>query len=164
MTTVYLSLGSNKESREEYLQRAIKKLQDHSGIRVIASSPVYETKPVGYTDQDDFLNLVLEVKTTLASLELLDYIQEVELELDRTREIRWGPRTIDIDIILFGEKEIESERLTIPHPRFHKRAFVLVPLLDLTDEVVYEGKTAAELLDELPHKADVVEYKSCLRI
>lgn len=164
MTTAYLSLGSNKGHREEYLQQAIKNLHNHSEIEVIVSSSVYETKPVGYTDQADFLNLVIQVETTLAPLKLLDYVQQIEIKLDRTREIRWGPRTIDIDIILFGDKEIESKRLTVPHPRFHERAFVLSPLADLTDEVIYDGKTAVELLTELPETSGITEYKSRLMV
>ncbi|MBM7622721.1 2-amino-4-hydroxy-6-hydroxymethyldihydropteridine diphosphokinase [Sporohalobacter salinus] len=164
MITSYLSLGSNKGNREDYLKKAIKGLQGNSDIEVIAISSIYATEPVGYTDQADFLNLVVEIKTTLTPLELLDYIQEVELELNRTREIRWGPRTIDIDIILFGDREIKSNRLTVPHPRFQQRAFVLVPLSDLTDEVIYDGKTATELLAQLPEKTGITEYKSSLKV
>ncbi|MGM0472052.1 MAG: 2-amino-4-hydroxy-6-hydroxymethyldihydropteridine diphosphokinase [Bacillota bacterium] len=164
MSVVYLSLGSNIGDREGYLKKAIAKLAKSPRLEVDSISSIYETDPVGYTDQDQFLNLVVQIETTFAPLELLDYIQQIELDLDRTREIHWGPRTIDIDIILFGKQEIESDRLVIPHPRFHKRAFVLKPLADLTDKQVYQGQTPKELLAQLPKSQGIKEYQPQLEV
>ncbi|SJZ86626.1 2-amino-4-hydroxy-6-hydroxymethyldihydropteridinediphosphokinase [Selenihalanaerobacter shriftii] len=158
MEAVYLSLGSNLGDREEYLKEAISKLGQHIQIKVDTVSSVYKTEPVGYTNQDEFLNLVVKIKTSLSPMELLNHIQEVEKNLDRVRDIRWGPRTIDIDIILFGKNKVNSQRLTIPHPRFHERAFVLVPLAELTDDVLYQGKTANQLLDQLTKDKGVKKY------
>ncbi|WP_248663812.1 2-amino-4-hydroxy-6-hydroxymethyldihydropteridine diphosphokinase [Fuchsiella alkaliacetigena] len=163
MPIAYLSLGSNLGDREDYLRQAIAKLSAHCEIKVLNTSAVYQTEAVGYEEQADFLNLVVEIESSLKPIELLDFTQEIENQLDRTREIRWGPRTIDIDIILFGQEEINSPRLTIPHPRFHKRAFVLVPLAELTKEVIYQGWTAAELLAGLEAgDQGVEEYKNSL--
>ncbi|KXS45983.1 MULTISPECIES: 2-amino-4-hydroxy-6-hydroxymethyldihydropteridine diphosphokinase [unclassified Candidatus Frackibacter] len=162
MEVVYLSLGSNLGDREEYLRDAIIKLKDNKAIELKKVSSIYQTDPVGYTEQPDFLNLVVKVETFLNPIELLDYIQKVELDLERVRDIRWGPRTIDIDIILFGERKVNTERLTIPHMRFHERAFVLAPLAELTTEVVYDGKTATELLDHLSTELEIEEYAAKL--
>jgi 2-amino-4-hydroxy-6-hydroxymethyldihydropteridine diphosphokinase len=144
------------------LKEAIKKLEENIDIIVKEISAAYQTEPVGYTEQDDFLNLVVKLETSLTPLKLLNYTQKIEEELDRVREIRWGPRTIDIDIILFGSCEIDSERLTVPHPLFQERAFVLVPLSDLTTEKVYKGKTALDFLNQLPEKSEIKKYKENL--
>lgn len=158
MEVVYLSLGSNVGKREKYLKEAKAKLAENQAIKIKDISSVYQTEPVGYTDQADFLNLVIKLETSLEPLQLLDYTQKVEEELDRTRDMRWGPRTIDIDIILFGDQEINSNRLTVPHPRFQERAFVLIPLAELTTNVVYKGQTAKEILQQLSGKSEVEKY------
>src|SRR5699024_9592520 len=94
-------------------------------------SSIYETAPVGFIDQADFLNMVIEVETRLSPIELLDVCQEIELRLGRERVIRFGPRTIDLDILLYNQENLETERLSIPHVRMHERAFVLVPLAEI---------------------------------
>ncbi|MFS8580686.1 MAG: 2-amino-4-hydroxy-6-hydroxymethyldihydropteridine diphosphokinase, partial [Novibacillus thermophilus] len=112
----YIALGSNVGDRLSYLRRALKALKEHPEIRLSALSSVYETKPVGLTEQADFLNMVAAVDTALSPHALLDVTQGIEQALHRRREIRWGPRTLDIDILLYGNVTMEGDRLTIPHP------------------------------------------------
>lgn len=127
----YISLGSNIGERSENLKGAIEKLEGHPEIKVVNHSSVYETDPVGYENQDQFLNMAIEVKTNLKPYELLEVCLEIEKELGRKRDIRWGPRTIDLDILLYNQENIKSEKLTVPHPRMHERAFVIIPLLEI---------------------------------
>jgi 2-amino-4-hydroxy-6-hydroxymethyldihydropteridine diphosphokinase len=131
MNESYLSLGSNMGNRLHMLKQAVRLLMEHPSVEVMAISSLYETDPVGFTDQEPFLNMVVRVQTSLAALELLDVCQEVEQRLNRERLIRWGPRTIDLDILLYNQDNMNSERLTVPHPRMHERAFVLIPLLEV---------------------------------
>lgn len=128
-----LALGSNMGDKEEYLREAVKELMASGHIEVVARGGLYETEPVGYADQPYFYNTVVEVMTDLAPLELLDLTQSIENKLHRVRTIRNGPRTIDIDILLYEDLKIESERLIVPHPRMYERAFVLCPLKDIRD-------------------------------
>lgn len=131
MNLSYLSLGSNMGNRFEMLRQAVSQLANHAAIRITRISSLYETDPVGYTDQEPFLNMVVELETGLESLPLLDVCQEIEQNLQRKRLVRWGPRTIDLDILLYNQDNLETERLTVPHPRMHERAFVLIPLLEV---------------------------------
>jgi 2-amino-4-hydroxy-6-hydroxymethyldihydropteridine diphosphokinase len=131
MNNSYLSLGSNMGDRVDMLKQAVDLLMKHPGIEVAAISSLYETEPVGFTAQEPFLNMAVHVRTSLSALELLDACQEVEQQLQRKRVVRWGPRTIDLDILLYNQDEIESERLVVPHPRMNERAFVLIPLLEI---------------------------------
>lgn len=128
----YIALGSNVGDRLHNLSEAIVMLKDHTNISLVSSSSIYETAPVGYTEQADFLNMVVLVKTNLTAYELLDVCLKIELELGRKREIKWGPRTIDLDILLYNQENMETEKLIVPHPRMHERAFVLAPLLEIT--------------------------------
>ncbi|WP_371931951.1 2-amino-4-hydroxy-6-hydroxymethyldihydropteridine diphosphokinase [Mesobacillus subterraneus] len=114
-----------------YLTQAIILLEKYENIAVVKTSSVYETDPVGYTDQDQFLNMVIQVKTSLEPIELLDTCLEIELKLGRKREVKWGPRTLDLDILLYNNENVETEKLTIPHPRMSERAFVILPLLEM---------------------------------
>lgn len=141
MNQSYLSLGSNMGDRFDMLRQAVSQLADHPAITVIRISSLYETDPVGFTDQEPFLNMVVQLETELEALALLDVCQEVEQNLNRKRLVRWGPRTIDLDILLYNQEELETERLIIPHPRMHERAFVLVPLLEINPDL----KISAEL-------------------
>lgn len=127
---IYLGLGSNLGDRLASLSRAVELLHER-GARVRRSSRVYETDPAGGPPQPDYLDAVVEVETDLDPRELLRVCLEVESELGRVRGERWGPRTIDIDLLTYGEREVTDPDLTIPHPRMHERAFVLVPLLEL---------------------------------
>lgn len=131
MNIAYLSIGSNKGNRFAFLKGAIQALRSHPDIRVSQISSIYETAPVGFTEQEDFLNIAIEVETSLSAEKLLTVCQAIEKDLGRVREKRWGPRTVDLDILLFNNDNIESENLTIPHPRMMERAFVLVPLVEI---------------------------------
>ncbi len=127
----FLSLGSNLGDRRSYLRHAIEALPD-----VVAVSPVYETDPVGGPAQDEYLNLVVELDTALAPHELLGVCHRIEASADRVRGEHWGPRTLDIDIIWMEGVSLDDPQLTIPHPRWKARRFVLVPLRDLAPELV----------------------------
>jgi 2-amino-4-hydroxy-6-hydroxymethyldihydropteridine diphosphokinase len=127
----YLALGSNMGNREENLRQAVQTLHRHDHIRVEAVSPIYETDPVGYVDQEAFLNMVVAVETQLTPERLLREVLAIEQQLGRVRTIRWGPRTIDIDVLLYDHVQLVSEELRIPHPAMTERAFVLVPLRDV---------------------------------
>jgi 2-amino-4-hydroxy-6-hydroxymethyldihydropteridine diphosphokinase len=161
MTIAYLSLGSNVGDREQYLKNAIKLLNDHHEIEVTRVSSIYETDPVGYTDQGEFLNLVLEIKTSLSAETLLHQCLQVEKDLGREREFRWGPRIIDLDILLYNHENIETEELIVPHPRMHERAFVLVPLVELSQTIKHPkyNTPMIALLDEIPDKEGVRLWK-----
>lgn len=127
----YIALGSNLGDRFNYLKKSILLLENHEKIKVVNTSSIYETEPVGYADQDQFLNMAVQVSTSLDPLALLDVCLKIENELGRKREVRWGPRTLDLDILLYNHENIETENLTIPHPRMTERAFVILPLLEM---------------------------------
>ncbi|MDQ7157332.1 2-amino-4-hydroxy-6-hydroxymethyldihydropteridine diphosphokinase [Staphylococcus warneri] len=134
MVKAYLGLGSNIGDRAHQLQQAIRIIDQYQYIDVTSISPIYETEPVGYTDQPQFLNLCIEIETTLNPQELLKRCLETEETLHRVRKIRWGPRTLDVDILLYGNEIIEEDNLIIPHPRMTERAFVLIPLNDIASK------------------------------
>lgn len=137
MSKAYLSIGSNIGDRLSHLKIAIRALNLSEGITVLSVSSIYETVPVGYTDQADFLNLATEIETELSAHELLVVCQEIEQEFGRVRDVRWGPRTVDLDILLYNNDNIETEDLVVPHPRMHMRAFVLIPLLEIAPTIVH---------------------------
>ena len=142
--SAYLALGSNLGDRLETLRRAVG-LLDARGIDVVRSSRVYETEPVG-PPQPAYLNVVVEVHTGLEPRELLEACLAVEAELGRVRDERWGPRTLDVDVLTYDERTVDQPDLTIPHPRMHERGFVLVPLLELEpDPMLPGGRSLAEL-------------------
>lgn len=144
---IYLGLGSNMGERESYLRQAVNILGAHPDIQIIKKSAIYETEPFGYTDQAEFLNAVIAIESNLAPADLLKACLEIESYLGRVRNVCWGPRTIDIDILLFHDQLIHTEVLTVPHPFMHLRPFVLIPLRDLTgNDIVLHGLTAGELL------------------
>jgi 2-amino-4-hydroxy-6-hydroxymethyldihydropteridine diphosphokinase len=142
---IYLGLGSNLGDRLANLTAAVRELEQH-GVRSLKSSRVYETDPVGGPPQPDYLNAVVEVATDLEPRDLLRACLEVESELGRERGERWGPRTIDIDLLSYGDREIDEPDLIVPHPRMHERAFVMAPLLELdADPPLPEGRRASTL-------------------
>jgi 2-amino-4-hydroxy-6-hydroxymethyldihydropteridine diphosphokinase len=126
-------------------------------VRLKAVSGVYETKPWGYLDQPDFLNQVIEGETELTPTRLLDFLKRIEKKMGREKNFRNGPRLIDLDILLYGDRVVHTTRLHIPHPELTERAFVLVPLAELAPELVHpvEGKRIAELLADAPDKHEV---------
>lgn len=148
MPDVFLSLGSNLGDRLENLRRAIARLDAHPEIDVILSSSIYLTEPVGGIQQPDFLNLVLELDTSLEPGDLHAICRDIEVELRRRAgRIAMGPRTIDLDILLYGQLILAEADLTIPHPRMMERAFVLVPLVEIAPDVVIpDNGTAANAL------------------
>ncbi|MBG9795533.1 2-amino-4-hydroxy-6-hydroxymethyldihydropteridine pyrophosphokinase [Paenibacillus dendritiformis] len=127
----YIALGANLGDRERSLREALAKLNAHPEIRVAACSDIYETEPVGYTDQPQFLNMAARVASTLAPQDLLRVMLETELEMGRVRDVRWGPRVIDLDLLYMEGFEMDSPELTLPHPRMGERLFVLIPLADI---------------------------------
>lgn len=161
---VYLGLGSNLGNRAANLRLARHSLPE-KGVKVLAVSPLYQTAPWGGVKQPDFLNQVLLGETKLKPLALLDTVKELEREAGRTPSVFWGPRVLDIDILLYDELTFGSERLTIPHREMKKRAFVLAPLLDIAPGLVLPGgDTAAACYARLPEqeKAGVVLYAEVL--
>lgn len=144
-TTAYLALGSNLGDRLATLKRAVELLDANPGIEVVRSSRVYETEPVG-PPQPPYLNAVLEVATELEPRPLLEAALAVESELGRERLERWGPRTLDVDVLTYDALEVREPDLEIPHPRMHERGFVLVPLAELTaDPMLPGGRTLSGL-------------------
>ncbi|WP_075979849.1 2-amino-4-hydroxy-6-hydroxymethyldihydropteridine diphosphokinase [Bacillus massilinigeriensis] len=157
----YIALGSNIGDRYENLRQAINELATNNEIHLENTSSIYETDPVGYEDQDQFLNMVIKVNTSLKPMELLMVCQEIEKKLGRKREIHWGPRTIDLDILLYNQENIEAENLMIPHPRMTERAFVIIPLLEI-DPDIYVPKMNQSLqyyLNVIPAKEGVRIWK-----
>ncbi|MBP6408186.1 MAG: 2-amino-4-hydroxy-6-hydroxymethyldihydropteridine diphosphokinase, partial [Fusobacteriaceae bacterium] len=154
MSRVYLSLGSNMGDSFFYLLNAISKLDKLDMTKVTKVSKFYKTKAWGYKEQDDFINCCVEIETKLLPYKLLSEINEIESKLQRVRELHWGPRTIDIDIIFYDDLIIESEKLTIPHKYYKQRNFVLVPLLD----IIWDKKQIIKYIDKKSFN-DLEEYK-----
>ena len=144
-TSAYLALGSNLGDRLEHLREAVRLLGAEPTVEVVRSSRVYETEPVG-PPQPAYLNAVIEVRTDGTARELLEACRRVEDALGRVRAERWGPRTIDVDVLIFDEETIDEPDLVVPHPRMHERGFVLVPLGELeADPMLPGGRKLAKL-------------------
>jgi len=167
LARAFLGLGSNLGDREANIRESIERLSHHP-IRIEKVSSIYETAPVGLTDQPDFLNAVAEIETDLDPFELLDVVMNVEKELGRVRNIRWGPRVIDIDVLLICSPRprmgrgvggegldcdavvIDTPELVVPHPRMTERAFVMAPLAEIEPDLkLPDGRTPVEILDGL---------------
>lgn len=157
MAVVYLALGSNVGVGDRQFDKAIKSLREH--LTDIEQAPRYSSKAVGFTDQPDFLNTVIRAQTDLSPKELLAFTQMVEQKVGRIRRFHWGPREIDIDIIFYDNRIIDDPGLSIPHPRFAERDFVLKPLNDLNPELVdpISKLTVRELYAKLPKNSRAIK-------
>jgi len=149
----YVAVGSNLGDRRGTIEQALAALERIADVRIEKISRIRQTAPVGGpAGQGDYLNLVLEIRTGLAALPLLDVLQSIETMFGRVRTERWGPRSLDLDLLLYDDAVIRTERLIVPHPRMHERRFVLEPLCDIAPGVVHPslGLKASELLERLP--------------
>lgn len=153
MTRVYLAIGSNLASPLEQVNAALAALADIPESQLVAVSDFYRTPPLGPQDQPDYLNAAVALETTLAPEALLDHTQRIELQQGRERKAhRWGPRTLDLDIMLFGEQLIHTPRLTVPHYDMKNRAFMLLPLAQIAPDLRFpDGDKLSELLEKLDH-------------
>ena len=158
MATAYIGLGSNLGDRMATLRTAVQRLESLG--RVTRVSSLYETEPVGYLEQPRFLNAVVALETALAPIDLLHALLGIERDLGRTRSFPNAPRTVDLDLLLVDDVILDTTELTLPHPRLHERAFVLVPLAEIAPEAVHpvSGKTIWDLLGALPDRDGVEVY------
>jgi 2-amino-4-hydroxy-6-hydroxymethyldihydropteridine diphosphokinase len=159
-SSAYIALGSNLGDRELNLLRGIAEIGRLPGTKITALSGFYDTQPVGPVEQNNFLNAALRVETSLSPHQLLSELQRIETGIfGRKRTVRWGPRSIDLDILFYGDLTVAGEELTIPHPRLHERRFVLVPLVEIAPDLVHPGtgRSLAEILDNLDTNEQVVK-------
>jgi 2-amino-4-hydroxy-6-hydroxymethyldihydropteridine diphosphokinase len=156
--TAYIAIGSNLGDREGYLRAAIDALKKSESV--VQTSSIYETAPVGHLDQPAFLNMVVGVETPKRPVELLTQLGEIEKSLHRKRSFPNAPRTIDLDLLLHGDAIVDTPEVTVPHPRLHERAFVLVPLVEIAPATLVPtlGRSAQELLDDLGDIKGVVYW------
>ena len=160
--TVYIGLGSNLGAPEDNLRAALERLAQVEGVERIDVSPFYRTAPFGITDQPEFVNAVARLSTTLEPRALLDTLLEIEKEMGRVRKQKWGPRLIDLDILLFGGRVIEEPGLTVPHPGIAERGFVLAPLADLAADLPHPilKQSVRQLYDALGTSTDTRRIES----
>lgn len=160
MTTAYLLTGSNLGNRKDFLQEACDLLSQRAG-KCMSTSSFYETAPWGKTDQPSFLNQAIQLETNLSPEDLLKALLKIELDLGRIRTEKYGPRTIDIDILLYGNEIIEQPQLQIPHPQLANRRFALLPLLELNPQLVHPvtGVSIKGMLDQCPDEGLVHQLK-----
>ena len=157
----FIGIGSNLGNKEENILRALYLLTAGGRVDLWAVAPFYKTDPVGYSDQDWFLNTVAEIETDLSPRGLLEVLMSIENEMGRVRTVRWGPRVIDLDILLYGNEIVNQRDLEIPHPRLEERAFVIVPLADLyPDRVLPGGFKAKEVAARLQKNQQIELYFS----
>ena len=149
MSTVYLSLGTNLGERRRNLEQAVVGVQQWMAITAV--SCLYETKPWGLTDQPDFLNMCLAAATDVSPHDLLDFCKQLEDQIGREKTVRWGPRLLDLDILVYDDLILDDERLTIPHPHIEERAFVLTPLAEIAPALIHpvSGQTVATLAEQV---------------
>lgn len=159
--TVYVALGSNIGDRYSFLKFAVTCLKEDVNISFRNCSSIYETTPIGYVDQNDFLNMVVELQTNYSPIQLLEITQAIQNHAGRKFNIRWGPRTLDLDILLYNQENIEMEHLQIPHPRMYKRGFVIIPLREINSSLYFAdiGKSIEDLYNELSDKEGVRLWK-----
>lgn len=154
---VLLGIGTNLGDKKANLEKAVQNIRGIEGVEVTAVSSFYATAPWGKTDQDEFLNGVVEIETDIPPLELLKKLQEIEIKMGRERKEKWGPRNIDIDILLYGEEVMDLEELKVPHPYMRERLFVLVPLNEIRPDLVFPddgAKIGEVLVNALAHEKE----------
>ncbi len=154
MAVAYISFGSNIGNRMEYIETALGIIRANSYVQQIQVSSYYETEPVGNIDQPKFINGVAKIATVFPCKDLLSFLQGIEGRLGRERTVKWGPRTIDLDILLYDDVCISQPDMQVPHPEMHKRAFVLIPLCEIAPEVRHPvlKKTIRELVENIPNE------------
>jgi 2-amino-4-hydroxy-6-hydroxymethyldihydropteridine diphosphokinase len=149
MTPAFIALGANLGDPVAQLREAAQRLRDTAGLHSVQLSPIYFSAPVGVVDQPRFANAAVRLETSFTAHELLAVCHSVERAMGRVRTIRWGPRTIDLDLIFFGTLHLSDETLTLPHPRWSERAFVVQPIYDLAPDLVIDGVALSETLARL---------------
>ncbi|OOF51806.1 2-amino-4-hydroxy-6-hydroxymethyldihydropteridine diphosphokinase [Rodentibacter genomosp. 1] len=158
MITAYIALGSNLNTPVEQLNSALNGIENLPKTQLLAVSSFYQSKPLGPQDQPDYVNAVAKITTALPPLSLLDELQRIENEQGRVRLRRWGERTLDLDILLYGNEIIQNERLTVPHYDMHNREFVVVPLVEIAPDLIFpDGKKLTELaLNFIHHSMKII--------
>ena len=158
----FVGLGSNMDDPASQCLKAFDSISAIMGVKLLRRSSLYRTEPVGFPDQDWFINAVAEIRTVLSAHELLRALQSIEKDMGRITDIKWGPRIIDLDILLYGQDIIHEEYLIIPHPELHKRRFVLVPLCEIASYVIHPafGVSMRGLMDRLEDGKNVNIYRT----
>ena len=159
-TLCYIGIGSNMGDKRCMITQAIQRLDEIPGMQVEAVAPFYRTAPIGYAKQAYFINTVVKVSTVFTPRQLLKELQQIENAFGRKRTIRWGPRTLDLDILIYGDLELDEPDLQIPHPRMQERAFVICPLADINPDYLVHGEKAAQLAWRLSTKQEVMRDES----
>ena len=162
MFETFLSLGSNIGKRENNILQAIILLREISEIEIITGSSLYETEPLGFKEQEHFLNIVLKLNTRLSPFALIRKIENIEDKMGKTIKRRWGPRIIDIDILYYDNKIVKEKKLTIPHPRIHERIFVLIPMMEIAGDFLcpLTSLKITDIMDNCKGSESVVKLKS----
>jgi dihydroneopterin aldolase/2-amino-4-hydroxy-6-hydroxymethyldihydropteridine diphosphokinase len=147
----FIGIGSNLGDKVHYFEKAVSEILKTDHHRLLAKSSLFKTKPMGYTSQDWFINGVIKIETDLEAHELLQTLKSIESQLGRSKTLKWGPRTIDLDILFFDDVEIHTEELQIPHPLIQERQFVLIPLAEIDRNLIHPvlKKTVREFLENL---------------
>jgi 2-amino-4-hydroxy-6-hydroxymethyldihydropteridine diphosphokinase len=158
----FVGVGSNRDDPADQSLKAFDHIATANGVKLLRKSSLYRTEPVGSPDQDWFINAVVEIRTVLTPHELLQALQAIENNMGRVRDEKWGPRLIDLDILLYGQEVIQEKDLCIPHPEFHKRRFVLEPLCEIAPYVIHPafGVSIRGLMDRLEDRSIVNLYRN----
>lgn len=161
MQKVYLGLGSNKGERISFIEKAVAEIESLPGTEIFIKSDIYETEPWGNTEQDDYLNTVIGIRTEIAAEDLLFELKRIEKQIGRMGNKKWSEREIDIDILFYGNEIIENENMTVPHGQIENRRFVLVPMNEIAPDHIHPvfKKSISELLGSTTDNLKVFKYK-----